>query len=92
MIIPSVSDIHWDAATLATVAFGALASVVLLHLGVYLLDPHSIKRYPGPWLAKFSDLWLIRVSYNGHRSEDVHRLHEKHGKLLLIAWLIVFIT
>ncbi|KIY63303.1 cytochrome P450 monooxygenase [Cylindrobasidium torrendii FP15055 ss-10] len=85
MIIPSVSDIRWDAATLATVAAGVLASVVLLHVGVYLLDPHSIKRYPGPWLAKFTDLWLIRVSYNGHRSEDVHRLHEKHGAFVRLA-------
>lgn len=36
---------------------------------------------PGPFLAKFSDFWLIRQAMMGKRFETVHELHKKHGEL-----------
>ena len=55
--------------------------VILGHLVPWLVDPHGLRSFPGPWLAHFSDLWLGRVARQGHRSEVVHDLHEKHGEL-----------
>lgn len=57
-----------------------LATVVLVHLVPYVLDPHGIRAYPGPFWAKLTDLWLGKVAAEGHRSERVHDLHKKYGK------------
>ncbi len=56
-----------------------LSAVLLVHLVPYVLDPHAIREYPGPLLARLSDLWLGWVAAHGHRSERVHELHEKYG-------------
>ena len=56
--------------------------VVLVHLVDYLFDSHALRRYPGPFFAKFTDLWLGRVAAAGHRSETVHELHQKYGTSL----------
>jgi benzoate 4-monooxygenase len=39
-----------------------------------------LDKYPGPFLAKFSRLWLARQAGRGNRFEVVHELHKKHGK------------
>jgi hypothetical protein len=56
------------------------AIVILAHFIPWLVDPHGLRSFPGPWVARFSDLWLGRVAQQGHRSEVVHRMHEKYGK------------
>lgn len=67
---------NFDLSTLALLASAAFA---LVHLVPYLLDAHGLRKYPGPFLAKFSDLWLGYISKNGHRSEIVHEMHQKYG-------------
>lgn len=54
--------------------------VVVAHVVPYFADPHAIRAYPGPFLAKFTDLWLGRVATQGHRSEVVHELHRQYGE------------
>ena len=53
--------------------------VVLVHIVPYVLDAHGIRAFPGPFWAKFTDLWLGKVAAGGHRSEHIYRLHEKYG-------------
>jgi benzoate 4-monooxygenase len=57
------------------------ALLTLVHFLIWLIDPHGLRSFPGPWLARFSDLWLGRVAQQGHRSEVVHEMHKKYGKL-----------
>jgi benzoate 4-monooxygenase len=66
--------------TLAVVIPTAFA---LAHVVPYLYDPHGIRQYPGPFIAKFSDIWLGLVAKNGHRSEVVHRMHQMYGMLYM---------
>ncbi|KAI0282796.1 cytochrome P450 monooxygenase pc-bph [Russula aff. rugulosa BPL654] len=61
------------------------ALIVLLHFIPWLVDPHGLRSFPGPRLARFSDLWLGRVAKHGHRSEVVHQMHEKYGTFVRIA-------
>lgn len=56
------------------------ALIVLVHFLTWLVDPHGLRSFPGPWLARFSDLWLGRVAQQGHRSEVVHEMHKKYGE------------
>ncbi|KAF8652364.1 hypothetical protein AX16_004394 [Volvariella volvacea WC 439] len=77
-------------ALLPSLNFSALAALVplaifLVHFVPWILDPHGIRLYPGPWLAKYSDLWLGWVSRNGHRSEVVHGMHQRYGPFVRIA-------
>jgi len=71
-----------------------VAVVVLGHLVPYIVDPHALKSYPGPLLAKLSDLWLGRVAVDGHRSEVVHELHKKYGESCspLFRWRLLWIS
>lgn len=55
--------------------------VILVHFIPWLVDPHGLRSFPGPWVARFSDLWLGRVAQQGHRSEVVHQMHQKYGEL-----------
>ena len=57
----------------------AIAAVLLVHLVPLITDPYGLRSYPGPFLAKISDAWLGWVAAQGHRSEVVHGLHQKHG-------------
>ncbi|KAJ7463301.1 cytochrome P450 monooxygenase [Mycena latifolia] len=70
---------------LITVLLGVPAFVVVIHLTIYLVDPFGIRKYPGPFLAKFSDAWLGWVSCQGHRSEVIHDLHKKYGPFMRIS-------
>ncbi|KAJ3895324.1 cytochrome P450 monooxygenase [Lentinula edodes] len=76
--------LHNPLATLGIVIVGVLFTHILLP---YLLDPYSLRRLsiPGPRTAALSDLWLGYHSAKGHRSEVVHALHEKYGRIVRIA-------
>ena len=55
--------------------------LVLGHVVYYFIDPQAIKAngIPGPFLAKFSDIWLAYHAAMGNRSEVVHAMHLKYG-------------
>ena len=53
--------------------------VLLVHVVPWLIDSLNLRSYPGPWLAKFSDVWLGWVALNGHRSDVIHEMHQKYG-------------
>ncbi|RDB28044.1 Benzoate 4-monooxygenase [Hypsizygus marmoreus] len=70
---------------LPTLAVIIPSVIVIAHVVPWLYDSHGIRLYPGPLLAKFSDLWLGVVSKNGHRSEVIHEIHKKYGPFVRIA-------
>lgn len=77
--IPFKFSLVGNASKLATALVALPAAVVLAHLVSYFLDPFNQRRIPGPLLAKFSDLWLGWTASQGHRSDVVHKLHQKYG-------------
>ena len=79
--MPSFLDLASHNINYSTLAVVILTSFILAHVVPYFYDTHGIRRYPGPFIAKFSDIWLGLVAKNGHRSEVVHRVHRKYGTL-----------
>jgi len=69
----------------AFLAKGLLGTLLAFHVVPYIVDPYKARKYPGPFLAKFSDAWLGWVSKKGHRSEVVHNLHKKYGPIVRLA-------
>ena len=53
--------------------------IFLAHFVPWLVDPRGIRGYPGPFLAKFSDLWLACICNTGRRSITIHKMHQKYG-------------
>ncbi|KAH8929494.1 cytochrome P450 [Atractiella rhizophila] len=62
-----------------------LIFVALYWILPYLLDKHSLRSIPGPFWAKFSNLWLARWARVGKRYEAVEKAHREYGTYVRIA-------
>lgn len=67
-----------------------LAPILILGLLVAYYVAGYIKRWhlrdiPGPFIAGFSRIWLIRQVRQGQRSLVVHDLHRRHGRVVRLA-------
>lgn len=81
--------IEWAVESPAHVAATIVGAVILFHLVPFIANTSFIK-YPGPFFAKFSDFWLLRTAMVGHRFEEVHKQHQKYGKLPNVPGLLLF--
>ncbi|KAK3689303.1 cytochrome P450-like protein [Podospora appendiculata] len=64
---------------------GVFAAVVLLYttcLVIYRLFFHPLAKYPGPFLAKLSDAYMLYHAWKGDRHLEFWRMHEKYGKFV----------
>jgi len=73
----------------ATTEYGGYTILGLITLaGIYLLCQyfnHGLHRYPGPFLAKFTNLWRFFENYT-RRSEWTHlRLHQQYGDIVRLG-------
>jgi hypothetical protein len=67
-----------------TNCFAALAVYYILSL-LYSIFFHPLRRVPGPFLARFSELWRNIRYFRGSWLDDVVSLHEKYGPVVRIA-------
>jgi len=51
----------------------------------YYLLLHPLKHIPGPFLARFTELWRSHRYFNGHWHEDILNLHKTYGAVVRIA-------
>ncbi|PYI06870.1 cytochrome P450 pisatin demethylase [Aspergillus sclerotiicarbonarius CBS 121057] len=65
----------------------AVASLVIRV--VYLCYFHPLARYPGPFWARFTNLWRFFTFLGGHHHLSEQHLHEKYGRVVRVApnWL-----
>ena len=70
----------------------SVLAILATHLVPYVVDKHRIRSIPGPWLAKFTDIWLGRVAAKGHRSEVVHEMHKRYGEFIFFCDLRIVFT
>lgn len=59
-------------------------ALALYFLIPYLTSNTGIRDIPGPFAAKFTNLWLLLRSRQGKRYKSVHEAHKKYGKLVRI--------
>ena len=77
--------------SLAVQGLGVLSLLTIAHLlWTYIKSP--IKHIPGPFFAKFTNLWRFFDTYGG-RAELTHRiLHEKYGSVVRLGPNVVSIS
>ncbi|TID26360.1 cytochrome P450 [Venturia nashicola] len=54
-------------------------STFVLGVIVYRLTLHPLAKYPGPFLAKITDIYLAYHAWKGDRHLELWRCHEKYG-------------
>ncbi|KAI1503903.1 cytochrome P450 [Biscogniauxia marginata] len=75
-------------ASLALFAFQAAAGILFLATTFHVfyqcfLSP--LAKVPGPFLAKFSNLYRAYITWRGQLHRDIVSLHEKYGKVVRIG-------
>lgn len=60
------------------IILGAL-SLYVVGVIVYRLTLHPLAKYPGPFLAKITDIHLAYHAWRGDRHLQFYRCHEKYG-------------
>jgi benzoate 4-monooxygenase len=59
-------------------------AIVLFFLIPYFTSNTALKDLPGPFAAKFTNLWLLLQARQGKRYKTVDEAHKKYGKLVRI--------
>jgi benzoate 4-monooxygenase len=59
-------------------------AIALFYVVPYLTSNVGIKAIPGPFAAKFSNLWLLLQARQGKRYKSVDEAHKEYGKLVRI--------
>ncbi|PYI08359.1 benzoate 4-monooxygenase cytochrome P450 [Aspergillus sclerotiicarbonarius CBS 121057] len=52
---------------------------------VYQVWFHPLAAYPGPFLAKLTNLYSAVHAFREDRHEDLYRLHQRHGRIVRIG-------
>ena len=73
--------LDWATASVSNFAITVFAIVAVAHVVPFLTNT-ALLAIPGPFLAKFTDFWLLRTAMKGHRFETVHQQHKKLGKFI----------
>jgi benzoate 4-monooxygenase len=60
------------------------AALLFYYLVQYFTSNASIRDVPGPFAAKFTNLWLLLQARQGKRYRSVDEAHRKYGKLVRI--------
>lgn len=81
----NISGLDSTSLSLSMVVSGIISLAFAWLLGSYIwyryLSP--ISDIPGPFLASFSRLWLIKSILRGRSARELSELHEKHGQYRL---------
>ncbi len=68
---------------LLTISF--LLGLILCHYLVSQFITNGLNRYPGPWLAKFSKLWLRWDVQTNRHQRHLLELHRTHGDVVRVG-------
>jgi benzoate 4-monooxygenase len=59
-------------------------ALLLFYLVPYFTSNTTLRDIPGPFAAKFTNLWLLLQARQGKRYQSVDEAHRKYGKLVRI--------
>lgn len=84
-------DVSHHVAFYILVLLGLLA-IYAAGVVVYRLTLHPLAKYPGPFLAKATDIYLAYHAWKGDRHLEFNRCHEKYGRIVSRACSMDLLT
>ena len=86
--IPFLVQHHSNLVVTSAVSFSIFYTTLLSSITLYRVSPfHPLYKYPGPFLAKVSKLWNVRVMMTGKNYLVIKQLHAKYGPYVRIGKL-----
>jgi hypothetical protein len=79
ILLDIIQNLATSPSHLVAVLFGGLILYIAV-IVTYRLFFHPLSAYPGPFLAKFTDLYLTYHAWKGDRHLEFYRSHERYGK------------
>ena len=76
--------------TVVLIAYSCIAIGIAYFLSQAIRP--GITTVPGPWLAKFSNLWRLIETYYGRYQDRIPELHSKYGNLVRLAPDVISIS
>lgn len=74
-----------SSSSLTVLLFVLLPAVLVLYISgivIYRIFFHPLSKYPGPLLAKVTDLYSTYHALRGDRHLEFYRTHEKYGRIV----------
>ncbi|KAM6520189.1 hypothetical protein FALCPG4_013742 [Fusarium falciforme] len=68
--------------------FASITALIALFAVLYVFyyrNIHPLSKYPGPFLASFTNLWKVRQLWSLHLPDTLIALHERHGDVVRIG-------
>lgn len=63
----------------ATIASVAVTTLLIVGKAAHLVFFHPLAKYPGPWIARFSNAYAAYHGWKGDIHLDMWRCHQKYG-------------
>lgn len=77
---------------LALVCFFLPVWLVLYYIVPYFTTYKSHRNIPGPFFAKFSNIWLALHAKSGKKFAAVDAAHKKYGKIVRVGYNFISIA
>jgi hypothetical protein len=74
-----------EALNLVSVTWWSFTGAIWLSMGVYRAFFHRLGRYPGPFLARLSQLWRVWKNLRGEHYRVVNELHMRYGEYVRVG-------
>jgi hypothetical protein len=52
---------------------------------IYTAYKPNLRNVPGPWLAKFTNLWRVYYAWRGDYTETLRKLHRQYGDVVRVG-------
>ena len=75
----------FDATTLTAVVSFSFLIGLFSSLIIYRLFLNPLNQFPGPFVARLSKLYYVRLSSNLLGHQELHKLHQKYGRYVRIG-------
>ena len=71
-----MTDIPWQ-----VILIGAAALFIIAYLASVVKSEKRLRDFPGPWPARFTNLWYAKLVMSGSLDTGTAALFEKYGNL-----------
>lgn len=78
-------QLQFLATALSPLGCGLVIIATFLSYVVYQCYFSPLAAFPGPFLAKLTNIWRAYTDYHGQWHREILRLHKKHGSVVRIG-------